>query len=558
MSNSLLRSLAFYRPQFHPIPENDLWFGKGYTDWTAVTAAQPLFSGHAQPRLPRDLGFYDLRLAEARTAQVELARQYGIDGFIWDHYWFEGRRLFERPFNDVLRNKDTSFPFALCWANEDIRDESGTLIGQTYSEADDRAHMQWIAQAMLDERYIRIDGKPLFVVRDVSDLPNATRTAEIWREEARNAGVGEIFLTICDSEGLNPLNFGFDAAIACAARPHASGKHTTVEFLDVAAELLGLREAEFRSFPCVSPGFDDTPVRGNEAHVVVDMHPDLYKGWVAATIQRDVQRWDEVILFVDSWNNWSEGTQLEPCSVWGSIFLEAHAAGVKQGLGANTNAQTAMSLSATIPTTTAVNTTVPEQVDESVAPSSLALSPVVPDVMVGMTDRSDIGLTVAIVANGDAERLMRTLRSALDTCVGMGTIDFLVVDNATTDETSRLLDALSGDVRSVRVETQLTAPAAWMLAKQASVGEYVLLVSDDVTFTDGWLEPALMSLALDPTCPAVSPAQAIGDQLISSRTTTSFNGVCMLMRAMSDLSDTENIKTVPESIVNAATPYVTA
>src|SRR5688572_28370621 len=127
MSNSLLRSLAFYRPRFHPVPENDLWFGKGYTDWTAVTAAQPLFSGHAQPRLPRDLGFYDLRLNDSRIAQVELARQYGIDGFVWDHYWFEGRRLFERPFDEMLRNNDSTFPFALCWANEDLRDDSSSL-----------------------------------------------------------------------------------------------------------------------------------------------------------------------------------------------------------------------------------------------------------------------------------------------------------------------------------------------------------------------------------------------------------------------------------------------
>src|SRR3954466_7812748 len=163
------RVIAFYLPQFHPIPENDEWCGKGFTEWTNVTKARPLFRGHYQPQLPTDLGFYDLRVAETRQAQADLAREHGIDGFVYYHYWFNGRRLLERPFNNVLASGQPDFPFALCWANENwtrVWDggDSEILMPQEHSEADDRRHLQWLATAFADPRYVRVDGKPMFLV----------------------------------------------------------------------------------------------------------------------------------------------------------------------------------------------------------------------------------------------------------------------------------------------------------------------------------------------------------------------------------------------------------
>jgi hypothetical protein len=193
----MVRLIAFYLPQFHPIPENDDWWGKGFTEWRNVVQAKPLFPGHYQPHLPADLGFYDLRVPETRQAQADLAREYGIHGFCYYHYWFKGRRLLERPFNEVLTSGQPDFPFCLCWANESWTrawdGQSGViLMKQEYSEEDDYQHIRWLSNVFRDKRYIRYEGKPLFLVYRVRDLPNPLQTTEIWRNEARRAGIGEL------------------------------------------------------------------------------------------------------------------------------------------------------------------------------------------------------------------------------------------------------------------------------------------------------------------------------------------------------------------------------
>ena len=172
--------LAFYLPQYHPIPENDEWWGKGFAEWTKVTRGRSLFKGHQQPHLPADLGFYDLRLPETRAYQAELAREAGLDGFIYYHYWFSGRRLLERPFDEVLKLKQPDFPFCLCWANEPWSrnwdgESRSVLMAQSYSQASDLEHIRWLLTAFADERYIKIDGRPLFLIYRPSDLPDIRR-----------------------------------------------------------------------------------------------------------------------------------------------------------------------------------------------------------------------------------------------------------------------------------------------------------------------------------------------------------------------------------------------
>ncbi len=219
-----VRSLAFYLPQFHPIPENDEWWGDGFTEWTNVVPATPQFRGHHQPHVPADLGFYDLRVPEVRAAQADLALRFGVSGFCYYHYWFEGRRLLERPFDEVLRSGEPDFPFCLCWANENWTSAwdgkaREILIRQTYSPDDDLAHIRWLGVAFSDRRYIRVGGKPLLLVYRAHHLPDPLRTTERWRAEAERLGLGEIYLCSMQTgpaARIDPATLGFDAAVQFA------------------------------------------------------------------------------------------------------------------------------------------------------------------------------------------------------------------------------------------------------------------------------------------------------------------------------------------------------
>ena len=197
---SKARIIAFHLPQFHPTPENDEWWGKGFTEWTNVAKAKPLYHGHYQPHIPADLGFYDLRLPEARHAQADLAREYGIEGFCYYHYWFGGRRILERPVNEILASGEPDFPFCLCWANHSWNNiwqgvADRTLIEQTYPGMEDhRQHFEWLLKAFVDARYIKVNGKPMFLIYNPSDIPEIKSVMEYWRELAQQAGLKGLHL----------------------------------------------------------------------------------------------------------------------------------------------------------------------------------------------------------------------------------------------------------------------------------------------------------------------------------------------------------------------------
>src|SRR5215207_9402018 len=200
-----IRPIAIYLPQFHPIPENDEWWGRGFTEWTNVVKAKPLFQGHYQPHLPGELGFYDLRLPEVREQQAALAKQYGIYGFCYYHYWFNGRRVLERPFEEVFKSGKPDFPFMLCWANENwTRAWDGldkqVLLKQNYSHEDDVQHIKTLIPYFKDSRYIKIDGKPVFAIYRSTLFPDLKRTINIWRDEARKERL-ELYLCHFESFG---------------------------------------------------------------------------------------------------------------------------------------------------------------------------------------------------------------------------------------------------------------------------------------------------------------------------------------------------------------------
>jgi lipopolysaccharide biosynthesis protein len=336
-----VRLIAFYLPQFHPIPENDAWWGKGFTEWTNVAKSGPLFPGHYQPHIPADLGFYDLRLPETRQAQANLAREHGIYGFCYYHYWFHGKFLLERPFNEVIASGQPDFPFCLCWANEDwTRAWDGRsaeiLIKQRYSEEDDREHLRWLSKAFRDERYIRVAGKPFFLVYRASRLPDPLKTTSIWREEAFKLGIGELFLCRVESfpnEHTNPEALGFDAAVEFQPdwtdlgpklRNAAYGDYAVYEYSAVVEKMLQKDDPPYKRFPCVTPSWDNSPRRRRNAVILLNSTPALYEKWLRSTLQKLSQRSvDEKIVFINAWNEWGEGNHLEPDLIMGRGYLEA-------------------------------------------------------------------------------------------------------------------------------------------------------------------------------------------------------------------------------------------
>lgn len=348
-SPSQARVLAFYLPQFHPVVENDVFWGTGHTEWTYLAQAKPRFPDHYQPRTPADLGFYDLRLPEVRQAQADLAREYGIHGFCYYHYWFKGRRLLERPFKEVLESGKPDFPFCLCWTNHSWnwrrgdKERQGRLIPQEYSEEDDRNHIRWLLDAFEDERYIRIDGRPLFLVYRMFDLPDPLRTVTIWKEEAQQRGVPEPYLCKVDSHGEfgDPAEYGCDAAAefwphhleTFVERMSGLEEYYSVnkiqDYSRVAEALLRRPAPSWRRFPCVLPDRDTTPRadyagENATAHIFRGSTPEAYGHWLEETI-RKISSYpvDEQLVFVNAWNEWSEGSYLEPDVKHGRAYLEA-------------------------------------------------------------------------------------------------------------------------------------------------------------------------------------------------------------------------------------------
>lgn len=335
------RLIAFYLPQYHPIPENDEWWGKGFTEWINVVRGRPRFKGHYQPRLPSELGFYDLRVPEVREAQAALAKAYGISAFCYYHYWFQGKRLLNRVFDEVLESGSPDMDFCLCWANEPWRRNwdgvSGDiLVDQAYSRDDDLAHIHWLARAFSDRRYIRVAGKPLFVVYRAQDLPDARRTTDTWREEAHRLGIGDLYLCCAETTGFSSdlLELGFDAAVEFAPHQYtaleqlpsvSNGYSRLFDYSDVATSYQAKYARGYVRHPCVVPGWDNSARRRLiTAYVLHGSTPDRYESWLRAAIAYAAEKpAAEQLVFVNAWNEWAEGAYLEPDQRYGRQYLEA-------------------------------------------------------------------------------------------------------------------------------------------------------------------------------------------------------------------------------------------
>lgn len=341
-----VRILAFYLPQYYPIPENDLWWGKGFTEWTNVARAEPLFRGHSQPVSPGELGYYDLRVPETREWQCNLARQHGIGAFCYWHYWFgNGRRILERVFNEVVESGKPDFPFCLAWANQTWTGHwhgkgREVLIEQVYGGvADYTAHFYEVLPAFKDSRYIRVEGKPVFLVYNPWDIPDPREFTSLWNTLAIENGLAGVYFIAMDQDHKNTGTYGMNGSIghepvSHACIPESKWKRLARKFgykenprrfwyRDYVAHTLN-EQLRNNRFPVAVPNWDNTP-RSQRKGLV-------YEGSTAALFKQHLQKAiglvqdrpvDNRLVFIKSWNEWAEGNYLEPDQKNGTAYLEA-------------------------------------------------------------------------------------------------------------------------------------------------------------------------------------------------------------------------------------------
>jgi hypothetical protein len=344
-----IRFIALYLPQFHPIPENDEWWGKGFTEWTNVGKARPLFKGHYQPKVPAHLGYYDLRLPETRQAQVDLAKEYGIEGFCYWHYWFgNGKRLLERPFNEVLLSGKPNFPFCLAWANTSWQGFDygakgrNLLIKQEYPGKEDyERHFYELLPAFTDKRYITVDGMPFFMLFQPEQLPDAKSFIDLWQNLAIKNGLKGIFF-VAQTDKLDKiqdfLSMNFNAVntirmFNCFKQGRSPFQklyqkyigHTRIFDYGKALEFwTGPEDKQINCFPTVYPNWDHTPRTGKNGSVLHNSTPELFEKHVKQVVQEVVDKPSErKIIMIKSWNEWAEGNYLEPDLRFGLGYLQA-------------------------------------------------------------------------------------------------------------------------------------------------------------------------------------------------------------------------------------------
>jgi lipopolysaccharide biosynthesis protein len=341
------RLIAFYLPQFHPFPENDEWWGKGFTEWTNVTKAEPMFIGHYQPHLPADLGFYDLRVQEVRREQAAMAKSYGIDAFCYHFYWFSGKRLMERPLDEMLADTEVDTPFCLCWANENWTrrwdaSEHEILISQRYRPEDLVDSLKAMEKYLRDPRYLTQDGKKLIVVYRPQHLPDSKAWTDAWREYAKENGLGELYLVCALTHGnWEYTKYGFDGGVEFPPHNLDSSASTSsmselgfttdfsgicVDYKDVAETYLNRDIGEENNvFRTVYPAWDNTARRKKRALVTLNGVPDNYEYWLDRTIKQTEIDFpsEERLVFINAWNEWAEGCHLEPDHKYGHSFLQA-------------------------------------------------------------------------------------------------------------------------------------------------------------------------------------------------------------------------------------------
>ncbi|MCZ4243493.1 glycosyltransferase WbsX family protein [Pedobacter punctiformis] len=362
-----LKPIAIYLPQYHTIPENDEWWQKGFTEWTNVKKAESQFTGHYQPHIPLNNNYYDLSSNQVMEEQAALAKSFGIEGFCFYHYWFTGHLLLEKPLHNMLAEKKPDMPFCMCWANEnwtrtwDGQDKQ-VLIEQHYSLDDDKKHIEYLMPFFKDERYIKIDNKPVFLMYRTELHPNIKEAVALWRAEAKKAGFDDLYLIRVENhlKEINPADHGFDAGMEFAPDSgykgrkvaksnfmkylinkilHNSGIKKSVHhqnfiysYQSMVNSLINKPKRAYKYFRCVFPSWDNSARRKIHATMYLGSKPSIFQHWVKemANFTRKNFEEKEQLLFINAWNEWGEGCHLEPDEKHGTQYLEALKKGIEE------------------------------------------------------------------------------------------------------------------------------------------------------------------------------------------------------------------------------------
>jgi glycosyltransferase involved in cell wall biosynthesis len=339
--------LAYFLPQFHRIPENDAWWGKGFTDWTNLSRALPRFAGHLQPRVPRDLGFYDLDDSATLRRQIDLALGAGLSGFVFYFYWFNGRRLLEGPLNTLMGDAALKMPFCVMWANENFTRswdglERDVLMTQEYREEDDAALIACFAGMFKDSRYIRIENRPLLMIYRAALIPDAAPRIAAWRKMFLEFGEAPIIIMAQSLADHDPRPYGLDGAVEFPPHkisdevPRINGKldlfdpefsAAVFDYEAIAAASLAQPAPPYPLIKTIAPGWDNDPRREGKGLVLHDSTPAKYQAWLEGLVKQAGEKdfWGEKIICVNAWNEWAEGAFLEPDIHFGAAFLNATA-----------------------------------------------------------------------------------------------------------------------------------------------------------------------------------------------------------------------------------------
>lgn len=347
------RIIAFYLPQYHPTPHNDQWWGKGFTEWTNVVRAKKLFPGHYQPKIPADLGFYDLRVPEVREQQAALAREAGIEGFCYYEYWFgNGHEELELPFKEVVKSGKPDYPFCLCWANESWKKKSWSKDGaifdskllaeQTYpGEEDYTKHFYARLDAFKDPRYMKYEGKLIYMVYKPLELPDTKLFMETWQQLAKDNGLPEFYFLgfefLADIHGEEILKLGYDAVVSCRnSKDHLFSFWYLVRrstyFINIPRinsykkmwpKLVTKLEKENNQYiPVLMPNWDHTPRSGARGDLFQGATPEEFEKHCQDALTA-VAKKKNPLCFVKSWNEWGEGNYMEPDLKYGKGYIEA-------------------------------------------------------------------------------------------------------------------------------------------------------------------------------------------------------------------------------------------